>query len=253
MLAVIKALAGHAVDVITSSPELAKPQAKELEMFYEMFNLTVSHNGTANRAKSDHYKSDIVYGAATDFQGDILRDEYSKLGTRSGRKCDFAIVDEVDSMLIDGRKQIVMLSSSMPAMNYLEHFYAAIWLQIKIFSKAIREENGKFYLVQGEPIGSDGNLMETIEETAVLFDGTKEEFIKSKLLEFIKKELEKGKESIYKIPNHLRKLIVDYQLEQWINSAIYAKYNLKINQNYILDKSKVVPVDSDNTGVLQVF
>lgn len=81
-----------------------------------------------------------MYGAATDFQGDILRDEYSKLGTRSGRQCHFAIVDKVDSMLIDGRKHIVMLSSSMPAMNYLEHFYAAVWINLKFFAESIKKK-----------------------------------------------------------------------------------------------------------------
>lgn len=251
MLAVIKVLAGHSVDVITSSPELARPQAEELKKFYKMFNITVSHNGNDHVEKSIRYECDIVYGAATDFQGDILRDEYSKLGTRSGRVCDFAIIDEVDSMLIDGRKHIVMLSSSMPAMNYLEHFYAAIWLQIKIFAQAIQEKDGQFYLIQSEPIGNDGCFDDHGKDTAILFNGTKEEFIKEKLLDFMKKELEKGEKSKLKIPEHLQNLIIEHQLEQWISCAIYGKYNSKQNQNYILDKGKVIPVDSDNTGVLQ--
>ncbi|CAF3951800.1 unnamed protein product, partial [Didymodactylos carnosus] len=93
--------------------ELAKPQAEQQENFYDHFGLTVSHNGKCETEIKEQYQADIVYGAASDFQGDILRDEYSKLGTRSGRKCDVAIVDEVDSMLIDGKNHIVMLSTPM--------------------------------------------------------------------------------------------------------------------------------------------
>lgn len=251
MLAVIKALAGHTVDVITSSPELAKPQAKELREFYKMFNLTVSHNGNDKVEKKIRYKCDIVYGAVSDFQGDILRDEYSNLGTRSGRKCDYAIVDEVDSMLIDGRKHIVMLSTSMPSMNYLEHFYAAIWLQIRLFASAIREIDGKFYLVQNEPITDDGEVDTETKEFLILFEGSKEDFIKERLREYIKKEIEKGEESFLKVPSHLKELVIKRQLDQWINCAVFGKYNSRKNQNYILSKGKIVPVDSDNTGVLQ--
>lgn len=53
MLAVIKAMEGLTIDVITSSPELAKPQTKELKNFYKMFNLTVSHNGNDKVEKFD--------------------------------------------------------------------------------------------------------------------------------------------------------------------------------------------------------
>ncbi|CAF1345422.1 unnamed protein product, partial [Didymodactylos carnosus] len=105
MLAAIKALDGHKVDIVTSSPELAKPQAEQPKSFYDKFDLTVSHNGKCEIEIKEQYKADIVYGAASDFQGDISRDEYSKLGTRSDRKCDVAIVDEVDSMLIDETKE----------------------------------------------------------------------------------------------------------------------------------------------------
>lgn len=244
MLSVLKVLAGHSVDVITSSPELAKPQAEELEDFYAMFGLTVSHNGNDEVEKSTRYKSDIVYGTAAEFQGDILRDEFSKLGTRGGRECDFGIVDEVDSMLIDGRDHIVMLSSEMPAMNYLEPFYAAIWIQVGIFANAIIKENGKFYLKERMSIDGD-------EEEATPIEGSKEDFIRIHIYEKLKEEIEKGEESELKIPNHLREMILETQLEKWIDSAINAKYHFKLNQHYILEKGKVVPVDSDNTGVLQ--
>jgi preprotein translocase subunit SecA len=47
------------------------------------------------------YQAKIVYGTSSQFQFDILRDEFSLLGTRQGRRYDVVIIDEVDSMFID--------------------------------------------------------------------------------------------------------------------------------------------------------
>jgi preprotein translocase subunit SecA len=88
---------------VTSSAELAVPQSAEYKPFYEMFKFTSSHNKKEPLEKKDAYKVDILYGAVEDYQADVLRDEYSKLGTRSNRPFDVVIVDEVDSMFIDGK------------------------------------------------------------------------------------------------------------------------------------------------------
>jgi|GEM_PF-2411674 len=170
MLAVIKALEGakHQVDIITSSSELAQPQSEQQVEFFELFGLTVSHNGqNSSVGIKTRYQANIVYGAVGDFQGDVLRDEYSKLETRSGRECSVAIVDEVDSMLIDGKNNIVMLSSPMPAMDYLEHVLAAIWTQLTVASNCIVEkENGQvFYRTQDQSIDADGNPVGDITYT----------------------------------------------------------------------------------------
>jgi hypothetical protein len=153
MLAAMHGLSGEKVDVITSSPELARPQSEEKESFFDIFGLTVSHTG-----KSGAYTKDIVYGAASDFQGDILRDEYSKLGTRSNRGFGVAIVDEVDSMLIDGKNHIVMLASPMPAMDHLEPVLAAIYVQMTQVAQFIHEYNGNLYIVDPQNKDQDGNI-----------------------------------------------------------------------------------------------
>lgn len=284
MLAAIKALEGHKVDIITSSSELAKPQSRQQEKFFNTLGLTVSHNGEDSKAKETRYLSDIVYGAARDFQGDILRDEYSKLGTRSGRKCDVAIVDEVDSMLIDGRHHIVMLSTPLPAMDHLEPILAAIWIQLREVAKCIKESNGKSYFIESpEALDENGKLKADLIESLYLIEGTKEDFIKKATLKHIKKllrdeslvitnhddpnydeewndyigkeksnEIEQGKRfPEIKIPQHLRDLVLKCQLSEWIDSAIYAKYRCELNKHYILDKGKIAPVDASNTGVVQ--
>lgn len=182
MLAVFKALENFKVDVITSSTELAKPQAEKLEKFYSTFELTVSHNGKDDPIKiKERYKSDVVYGAASDFQGDILRDEYSKMGTRSGRKCEIAIVDEVDSMLIDGKNHIVMLSSPMPAMDHLEPLLASIWIQIETVSRCIVDgKDGRpYYKMIDDSLTEEGKMKQNVPVVLSQIEGTKENFVKN--------------------------------------------------------------------------
>ncbi|CAM4888627.1 unnamed protein product [Rotaria socialis] len=264
MLAAIKALEGHTVDVITSSPELAKPQAKQQQDFFKHFGLTVSHNGKDDGEIKQRYRSDIVYGAAGDFQGDILRDEYSKLGTRSRRKCDIAIVDEVDSMLIDGKNHMVMLSSPMPAMDHLEPLLAAIWIQIEEVAKSIKDIDGKTYFIeQQDMFDENGNIRSDIVENAIAIEGTKENFIKNCTEIHVRRLLRDTENSPktesdipvdypeIKIPKHLRDLVTKTQLTKWIDSAIYAKYRCEFNKHYILKKGKVAPVDASNTGIVQ--
>ncbi|CAF4292542.1 unnamed protein product [Rotaria sp. Silwood2] len=264
MLAAIKALEGHKVDVVTSSPELAKPQAREQKEFFQHFGLTVSDNGKDNTDIRQRYRSDIVYGAAGDFQGDILRDEYNKLGTRSGRKCDVAIVDEVDLMLIDGKNHIVMLSAPMPAMDHLEPLLAVIWIQIELVAKSISEIDGKAYFIQQENLIDDNDkLKKDIVDILMLIEGTKEKFIKDCTEKFIRSllldvENSKGEHSDssskdikLRIPVHLREFVSKSQLPKWIDSAIYAKYRCEYQKHYILKNGKVAPVDANNTGIVQ--
>ncbi|MDR0329936.1 MAG: hypothetical protein LBH99_04700 [Rickettsia sp.] len=195
MLAAIKALEGNTVDIITSSSELAKPQSEEQKEFFVNLGLTVAYNCKSSSVNiKESYKANIVYGSAADFQGDILRDEYSKEGTRSGRGFGIAIVDEVDSMLIDSRDQIVMLSSPIPAMDHLEPLLALIWIQIGFFADSIVGKDGTpykggeaYYKVRENAIDEYGQLIEG-RETLFRIEN-KEEFIKAGTKTYIRKIL----------------------------------------------------------------
>lgn len=72
MLAVLKVLEGHRVDVITSSPELARPQATSLAGFYKLFEISVDCNEANNENGAKKcYMTDVVYGCSGDFQGEL--------------------------------------------------------------------------------------------------------------------------------------------------------------------------------------
>jgi hypothetical protein len=59
------------------------------------------------------------------------------LGTRADRKCEVAIVDEVDSMLIDDSSKIARLSSTIAGMDQLQPFYYFIWQRITFLQNRI--------------------------------------------------------------------------------------------------------------------
>lgn len=269
MFAAIMTLRGHVVDVITSSPELAKPQCEKMtSFFYDYFDQTAAYvtADCTDQIRKEAYKADIVYGAAQEFQGDILRDEYSQLGTRCKRKFDIAIVDEVDSMLIDGRNHLVMLSSPVPGMENLEPLLATIWNQITMIESHLIERNGRVYLVDGcNRINEDGSLKPDEEciDNASPIEQTKLEFIKEETDHFMRlllrddERLDSESKELYKnspempVPHHLRKFVLNVQLPKWIDSAIFAKYGYKNNQHYVIRNGKIAPVDASNTGIVQ--
>ena len=149
MLAAIYALQGKKVDVITTSPELSKPEVVKKAPFFSLFNLTVGEN-SEYATKKVVYEKDIVYGIAGDFQGDILRSEFQGKDIRGKRGFGVVLVDEVDSMLFDKRSQSARIAEGMPAMNYLELTQGAVWNQVNMLRNHLYQpdEDSPYYFIQ---------------------------------------------------------------------------------------------------------
>ncbi|XP_078533257.1 uncharacterized protein LOC144819159 [Lissotriton helveticus] len=141
MLALVHAIRGKKVDVITSSSVLARRDQEEWSKLYRMFDVSCSvvpppgldectDSREIDKAIKKAYAADIVYGTVGNFAADILRQEFEKRKTRGDRAFDIAIVDEVDYMTLDSGVQVTYLSRAATGMRHLEQLLAAIWVKM---------------------------------------------------------------------------------------------------------------------------
>jgi preprotein translocase subunit SecA len=109
----LNALAGNGVHVVTVNDYLASRDAEWMGRLHRFLGLSVGVNLSQmdHEAKQAAYASDITYGTNNEFGFDYLRDNmvYSS-GERVQRKLSFAIVDEVDSILIDEARTPLIIS-----------------------------------------------------------------------------------------------------------------------------------------------
>ena len=118
------ALKGQGVHVVTVNEFLAKTQAEQMAKLYNFLGLTVGINlsGMSPAAKKKAYDADITYTTNNELGFDYLRDNMvTDKRARVQRGQIFAIVDEVDSILIDEARTPLIISGQgfKPADNYL--------------------------------------------------------------------------------------------------------------------------------------
>ena len=111
--AYLNALAGKGVHIVTVNDYLAKRDSEWMGKVYRFMGLTVGLviHGVMGQAKKDAYAADITYGTNNEFGFDYLRDNmaiYSQELVQRGHY--FAIVDEVDSILIDEARTPLIIS-----------------------------------------------------------------------------------------------------------------------------------------------
>ncbi|PKF62228.1 preprotein translocase subunit SecA [Psychromonas sp. psych-6C06] len=111
--AYLNALTGKGVHVITVNDYLAKRDAEWNAQLFEFLGLTVGINlsGMQGEAKREAYAADITYGTNNEFGFDYLRDNMAfEAGQRVMRPLHYAIIDEVDSILIDEARTPLIIS-----------------------------------------------------------------------------------------------------------------------------------------------
>ena len=111
--AYLNALSGKSVHVVTVNDYLAKRDAEWMGKVHRFMGLTVGVvvPGMDDNQKRDAYKCDIVYGTNNEFGFDYLRDNLkTDLSKMVQRDLTFAIVDEVDSILVDEARTPLIIS-----------------------------------------------------------------------------------------------------------------------------------------------
>ena len=125
--AYLNALSGKGVHVVTVNDYLAERDRNWMGSIYQFLGLTV---GVIQQSDYDYgrkqaaYRSDITYGTNNEFGFDYLRDNMKwRLEDQSQRRLNYAIVDEVDSILIDEARTPLIISG--PSEESTDKYYKA--------------------------------------------------------------------------------------------------------------------------------
>ena len=111
--AFLNALAGNGVHIVTVNDYLAKRDSEWMGQVYRFLGLTVGciQHSMDDEERRQAYLCDITYGTNNEFGFDYLRDNMKfEKGSRVQRDLSFAIVDEVDSILIDEARTPLIIS-----------------------------------------------------------------------------------------------------------------------------------------------
>ncbi|WP_304853589.1 preprotein translocase subunit SecA [Adlercreutzia caecimuris] len=111
----LNAIPGHNVHIVTVNDYLARRDCEWMGRIYRFLGMKTGliQNGMAPAAKKPAYEADITYGTNSEFGFDYLRDNMVTRGaSRVQRGHHFAIVDEVDSILIDEARTPLIISGA---------------------------------------------------------------------------------------------------------------------------------------------
>ncbi len=138
----LNALAGKGVHVVTVNDSLARRDANWMRPLYEFLGLTVGIVTPFQppEEKRAAYAADITYGTNNEFGFDYLRDNMAfSLQEKNQRELNFAVIDEVDSILIDEARTPLIISGQAEDSSKL---YQQINQLIPRLKQHIEEEEG---------------------------------------------------------------------------------------------------------------
>ncbi len=220
--AYLNALTGDGVHLITVNDYLANRDANWMGPLYEFLGISVGviRSGQMPEQKRQAYAADIIYGTNNEFGFDYLRDNMAfTLEDRMQGKLSFAIVDEVDSILIDEARTPLVISGASEDSSEL---YKTI--------------NGLIPALKPDLEGESGHY--TVDEKQRQVELTEEghEFVEEMLIR--EKLLEEG-DSLYAASN--------LNLLHHVHSGLRAHVLFQRDVEYIVQDGQVVLID-EHTG-----
>ena len=225
--AYLNALTGKGVHIVTVNDYLAARDAQWMNKIFDFLDLSVGviTSDMLPENKKVAYECDIVYATNNELGFDYLRDNMAfTTEQKVQRELNFAIIDEVDSILIDEARTPLIISGA--ADDYSE-IYQAINHMIPSFTKQTESGEGKEVVVEE---AGDYTVDEKHQQVFLTDDG----HAKAENLLIEAGVLPEGV-SLYDASNIL--------LMQHINSALRAHVLFHKDDNYIVDGDEVVIVD----------
>ena len=214
--AYLNSLSGKPVYIVTVNDYLAERDSRWMGSIYEFLGLTVSfvNSMVAPDQRRSVYDSDIIYGTNNELGFDYLRDN---MAYSSNQKCqtslNYAIIDEVDSVLIDEARTPLIISGSN---NKTNNTYSII---NKIIKKFLSENNTNYY-----------NLEEKQKSVSLTEEG--QSVIENLLLTT---NLIQSSSDIYSVNN--------IQLFSHIDSSLKAHLIYKKDKDYVIENNEIVIID----------
>ena len=214
----LNALTGEGVHVVTVNEYLSQRDAQEMGVFYNYMGLTVglNLNSLNSEEKRDAYNADITYSTNNELGFDYLRDNMVKtVEARVQRPLNYAVIDEVDSVLIDEARTPLIISGEGQESTSLYQVANAF---VKTLKKAEEED------------GSDGDY--TLD-------------VKTKAIQLSEKGIDKA-ESYFGLKNLYDLKNVD--LTHHINQALKANYTMSLDVDYVVAEDGEILIVDQFTG-----
>lgn len=209
----LNALYGEGVHVITVNEYLSQRDKEEMGVFYEYMGLTVglNLNSLTPEEKREAYNCDITYSTNNELGFDYLRDNMVRsVDARVQRPLNYAVIDEVDSVLIDEARTPLIISGEGQESTSLYQVANAF---VKTLNKATEED------------GSDGDY--TLD-------------VKTKIIQLSEHGIDKA-ESYFGLGNLYD--LKNVELTHHINQALKANYTMSLDVDYVVDQDEILIVD----------
>ena len=222
--AYLNALSGNSVHLITVNDYLASRDAAWMGKLYSFLGLEVGvvKSGQSQEEKRSAYSADIVYGTNNEFGFDYLRDNMAfSMADKMQGQLAFAIVDEVDSILIDEARTPLIISGAAEDSSEL---YRKINKLIPRLTRRSSEE------------AEDGDFVIDEKQRTVELTEDGHELVETMLIEG---GLLNGDDSLYAATN--------LGLLHHVNAALRAHNLFQRNVEYIVQSGQVVLID-EHTG-----
>jgi len=227
--AYLNALPGKGVHIVTVNDYLAKRDAETNRPLFEFLGMTVGINvpNMPPQEKKQAYLADILYGTNNEFGFDYLRDNMAfRAEDRVQRERFFAVVDEVDSILIDEARTPLIISG--PAEDSSE-LYIRINTLIPHLQKQDQEDS--------EEYRGDGHYTVDEKSKQVHLTETGQEFVEELM---IKNGLMEEGDTLYSPTN--------ISLLHHVNAALRAHVLFEKNVDYIVNEEGEVVIVDEHTG-----
>ncbi len=224
----LNALSGKGVHVVTVNDYLARRDAEWMGRLYGFLGLTVGVNvpGLSREDKQAAYAADVTYGTNNEFGFDYLRDNMVyELHDRVQRGLNFAIVDEVDSILIDEARTPLIISGQ--AEDHTE-MYVRIHKVVPGLTKQIGEADPR----TGEGVIEPGDF--TVDEKSHQVTLTEDGHEKAEQLLAEAGLLVEGA-SLYDAAN--------ISLMHHVYAALRAQHLYHRDQHYVAQAGEIIIVD----------